>query len=138
MLSPKEFVHLGSRSAIGRALTRLTKASELLRFCRGTYVRPVTSRFGIRPPARDKVVQAIAVQRGEIVVPQGASSANLMGLTSQMPIRDIYLTSGRTRSIRLGRSTVLVKHALRGLGVLSPCCSSNFSATRLYALRLYP
>ncbi|MGH8115638.1 MAG: hypothetical protein ACREPS_11385, partial [Rhodanobacteraceae bacterium] len=31
----------------------------------------------------------------------------------QVPIREVYLTSGRTRKLKLGRSEVLVKHAPR-------------------------
>lgn len=33
------------------------------------------------------------------------------GLTQQVPIREAYLTSGRTRTLKLGQTEVLVKHA---------------------------
>ena len=52
-------------------------------------------------------------QSGEIVVPHGASAANVLGLTRQVPIREVYLTSDRTRKLKLGRSEVLMKHAPR-------------------------
>src|SRR5690606_10468212 len=82
-----------------------------LRVARGTYAAPVASRFGSHSPSPEKVVRALAEQRGEIVVPHGASAANALGLTQQVPIREVYLTSGRTRKLKLGRSEVLVKHA---------------------------
>ncbi|HOV18484.1 MAG TPA: DUF6088 family protein [Ottowia sp.] len=113
VLSPKEFLHLGSRSAVDQAFSRLAKAGKLLRVARGAYAAPVSSRFGSRAPAPEKVVQALAEQSGEIVVPHGASAANALGLTQQVPIREVYLTSGRTRKLNLGRSEVLVKHAPR-------------------------
>ena len=113
VLSPKEFLHLGSRSAVDQAFSRLAKAGKLLRVARGAYAAPVSSRFGSRAPAPEKVVQALAEQSGEIVVPHGASAANALGLTQQVPIREVYLTSGRTRKLKLGRSEVLVKHAPR-------------------------
>ena len=113
VLSPKEFLHLGSRSAVDQAFSRLAKAGTLLRVARGAYAAPVSSRFGSRAPAPEKVVKALAEQSGEIVVPHGASSANALGLTQQVPIREVYLTSGRTRKLKLGRSEVLVKHAPR-------------------------
>jgi hypothetical protein len=47
------------------------------------------------------------------VVPHGANAANALGSTQQVPIREVYLTSGRTRKLKLGRSEVLVKHAPR-------------------------
>ncbi|MNT60985.1 hypothetical protein D3C72_1985990 [compost metagenome] len=44
-------------------------------------------------------------------MPHGASAANALGLTQQVPIREVYLTSGKTRKLKLGQSEVLVKHA---------------------------
>lgn len=113
VLSPKEFLHLGSRSAVDQAFSRLARVGKLLRVARGAYSTPVSSRFGSRAPAPEKVIQALAEQSGEIVVPHGASAANTLGLTQQVPIREVYLTSGRTRKLKLGRSEVLVKHAPR-------------------------
>ena len=113
VLSPKEFLHLGQRAAVDQALSRLTKEGKLLRVSRGTYVAPVSSRFGTRAPAPEKVVEALAAQSGEVVTPHGASAANALGLTQQVPIREVYLTSGRTRRLKLGRSEVMVKHVPR-------------------------
>ncbi len=113
VLLPKEFLHLGSRSAVDQAFSRLAQAGKLLRVARGVYSAPVSGRFGSRAPAPEKVVQALAEQGSEIVVPHGASAANALGLTQQVPIREVYLTSGRTRKLKLGRSEVLVKHAPR-------------------------
>lgn len=113
VLSPKEFLHLGSRAAVDQALSRLTREGKLLRVARGTYVSPVSSRFGTRAPAPEKVVHALAAQSGDVVTPHGANAANALGLTQQVPIREVYLTSGRTRKLKLGRSEVTVKHAPR-------------------------
>lgn len=113
LLSSKEFLYLGSRSAVDQAFSRLAKAGKLLRVARGAYVAPVLGRFGSRTPAPEKVVEALATQSGEIVVPHGASAANALGLTQQVPIREVYLTSGRTRKLKLGRAEVLMKHAPR-------------------------
>lgn len=111
VVSPKEFLHLGSRAAVDQALSRLTKEGKLLRVARGSYVTPVSNRFGTRAPAPEKVVHALAAQSGEIMTPHGANAANALGLTQQVPIREVYLTSGRTRKLKLGRSEVMVKHA---------------------------
>ena len=113
LVSPKEFLHLGSRAAVDQAFSRLAQTGKLLRVARGAYSAPVSSRFGSRAPAPEKVVKALAEQSGEIVVPHGASAANALGLTQQVPIREVYLTSGRTRKLKLGRSEVLMKHAPR-------------------------
>lgn len=111
LVSPKEFLHLGSRAAVDQAFSRLAKEGKLLRVARGTYVTPVSSRFGTRAPAPEKVVQSLATQSGEVLTPHGANAANALGLTLQVPIREVYLTSGRSRKLKLGRSEVTVKHA---------------------------
>lgn len=112
-MSPKEFLHLGSRAAVDQAFSRLAREGKLLRVARGTYVAPVVSRFGSRAPAPEKVVRSLAKRSGEIVVPHGANSANALGLTQQVPIKEVYLTSGRTRKLKLGKGEILVKHAPR-------------------------
>jgi len=111
VLSPKEFLHLGSRAAIDQAFSRLAKAGELLRVSRGIYVAPVLSRFGKRSPSPESVAHALAEQSGEVLVPHGANSANALGLTQQVPTREVFLSSGRTRELRLGRSFLIIKHA---------------------------
>jgi hypothetical protein len=113
VLSAKEFLHLGSRAAVDQAFSRLAREGKLLRVGRGTYVVPVVGRFGTRAPAPDKVIYALATQSGDVVAPHGASAANALGLTQQVPVREVYLTSGRSHTLKLGRSEVTVKHAPR-------------------------
>ena len=50
LLSPKEFLHLGSRAAIDQTLSRLAREGKLLRVGRGAYSLPVQGRFGVRLP----------------------------------------------------------------------------------------
>src|SRR6204780_2110175 len=106
----KELLHLGSRGAVDQALSRLVRRGTLMRAGRGIYVRPVESRFGARPPVASKVVEAIAAQRGESVAPHGAAAANELGLTTQVPVREVYLTSGRSRRLKVGLQMVELRH----------------------------
>ena len=110
-MAAKELLHLGSRAAVDQTLSRLARRGRLLRIGRGLYVLPVESRFGVRPPETSRVVQAIAEQLGESIVPSGAAAANELGLTTQVPIREVYLTSGPTRKLKLGQQTVELRHA---------------------------
>lgn len=110
-LVAKEFLHLGSRAAVDQTLSRLARRGVLMRLGRGLYVRPVEGRFGVRPPEAAVVVQAIVAQGGETVVPHGAAAANELGLTTQVPAREVYLTSGPTRKLRLGNQVVELRHA---------------------------
>jgi hypothetical protein len=111
LIGAKEFAHLGSRAAVDQALKRLKERNELLPLYRGVYVRPVKTRFGMRAPAAEKVIEQIVATRAETVVPHGAANANSLGLTTQVPTKLVYLTSGPTRTLTLGAQTVEMKHA---------------------------
>jgi len=110
-LVAKELLHLGKRAAVDQALSRLAQRGRLLRASRGIYVLPVESRFGNRAPSTAKMVENLAKQRGETIVPHGAASANALGLTTQVPIQAIYLTSGPNRRLKLGAQKVELRHA---------------------------
>jgi hypothetical protein len=112
-VTAKELLHLGSRAAADQALARLAKRGRLLRAGRGIYVRPVETRFGIRPPSVERMVQLLAESKGEIIAPHGAAAANALGLTTQVPVRSVYLTSGRSRRLTLGKQPVELRHAPR-------------------------
>lgn len=112
-VSAKELLHLGTRAAVDQALSRLAKRGQLLRAGRGLYVRPVETRFGQRPPSVTHLVQAIAEAKGETIASHGATAANALGLTTQVPVRAVYLTSGRTRTLKVGMQTVELRHAPR-------------------------
>lgn len=110
-VSAKELLHLGSRAAVDQALARLVRRGRLLRVGRGLYLRPVETRFGKRPPSVERVVQALAESKGEVIASHGAAAANALGLTTQVPVRAVYLTSGRSRRLELGAQTVELRHA---------------------------
>ncbi len=113
LLSPKEFLHLGSRAAIDQTLSRLAREGKLFRVGRGAYALPVQGRFGVRAPSTEAVIEAIESTSGEIVVASGAAEANTLGLTTQVPTREVYLTSGPSRRLRLGNREIELKHGNR-------------------------
>ena len=113
LVSPKEFLHLASRAAIDKTLSRLVQKGKLMRVSRGAYVAPRQGRFGERPPSTEAVIHAIEVQSGETVVPNGAAEANALDLTTQSPTREVFFTSGSSRKLQLGNRSVELKHGNR-------------------------
>ena len=113
LLSPKDFLHLGSRAAVDQTLSRLARDGKLLRLGRGAYAVPVQGRFGVRPPTSASVVQAIESASGETVVASGAAEANALGLATQVPTREVYLTSGPSRRLTLGNRAIELRHGNR-------------------------
>ena len=61
-----------------------------------------------RPQALD-----LAAEAGSLLLSNGAAAANALGLTTQVPVRSVYLTSGRSRKIHLGKQVVELRHAPR-------------------------
>jgi hypothetical protein len=112
-VAAKSLLHLGNRAAVDQALSRLAERGQLIRAGRGVYLQPITSRFGTRAPSVEQAVEALASQRGEVIVSSGAAAANSLGLTTQVPVRSVYLTSGRTRKMSLGKQIIELRHAPR-------------------------
>jgi hypothetical protein len=63
-------------------------------------------------PEVANVVQELASLRGETVVGSGAAAAKAPGLMRQVSMRHVFLTSGRSRNLKLGAQTVELRHAL--------------------------
>lgn len=112
-VAAKGLLHLGKRAAVDQALSRLYGRGQLIRAGRGIYLHPISSRFGSRAPSVEQTIEALAAQMGETIVSSGAAAANALGLTTQVPVRSVYLTSGRSRKMKLGQQTVELQHAPR-------------------------
>ena len=65
-------------------------------------------------------MEAIELASGETVVASGAAEAHSLGLITQVPTREIYLTSGPSRRLKLGNREVELKHGNRW-----QCCWAN-------------
>ena len=112
-LCPAALLHLGNRAAVDQALSRLARSGHLMRICQGVYMRPVETRFGLRAPRVAKALAALSKMWGETIVPCGGSAANCLGLTTQNPVRAVYLTSGPNRRLHFGSSIVELRHTPR-------------------------
>ena len=79
----------------------LTKAS------RGVFVRPQMSRFGALPLEPFEV--AVAKTHGAPVQVHGAEAARRFGLSTQVPVRPVFYTTGRSRTFT-GKTEVRLQH----------------------------
>ena len=112
-LCPAGLLHLGNRAAIDQALSRLARSGKLRRIFQGVYMRPIETRFGQCSPSIGKALRSLAALWGETIVPCGGSAANCLGLTTQNPVRAVYLTSGPSRRLHFGALPVELRHAPR-------------------------
>lgn len=106
-----EFLDCGTRASIDQTLSRLIKSGVIERVARGIFVKPEISRFvGKVAPEPIKVVNALAKTSGSIVQIHGAEAARQLGLSTQVPLRAVYSTSGPSRRVRVGAMEIQLKH----------------------------
>jgi hypothetical protein len=99
-----------STKKVSRVLSRLTKAGEIMRVTRGMYVRPRKSRYfkGIAlVPGFEEIIKAISKKTGELISMHGAVADNVVGLTTQVPVRPMYYTTGHTRRIEINKKSAI-------------------------------
>ncbi len=100
---PKDFLDLGSRAAVDKALSRLAHGGSIRRLTHGVYDYPKTHpRFGQLSPSPDAVAQAIARKRGGPLQVSGVRAANALGLTTQVPSKFVYFMNGSPRKVAVG------------------------------------
>ena len=114
LLAAKEFLALGKRDAVDQALRRLVNRGQLVKITRGRYALPVHSRFGTRPPAPELVMARLQDEQGEQLLSSGVAAANALGLTTQMPVQQTFLSRTRSRKrYRFGKQEVTLRQAPR-------------------------
>ena len=109
---PANFTNFGSFDAIHQALGRLEEKGVLLRLAYGIYIYPkIDKELGVLFPPIDEVAKAIAKRDKARIIPTGAQALNKLGLSTQVPMRVVYLTDGAQRSIQIGNQTIKFKKA---------------------------
>lgn len=110
VFTPAYFSDLGSRDAIASALKRHRQSGRIRQLARGLYDYPRTdSLLGVLTPSPDDVARALAGRDAVRLQPSGAYAANLLGLSSQVPMKIVYLTDGRSRTVQIGKKQILLK-----------------------------
>ena len=110
----KQFLKLGSRASVDKALSRLVSEGVIQRIIRGVFMRPQTNRYiGMVAPSVREVVEVMAKDQGEIIQVQGAVAVNRFKLSTQVPVLPIFCTTGPSRKFKIGNLTVQLRHASR-------------------------
>ena len=98
-----------SRS-VRTALTRLVQKKAIRRLAHGLYDLPkVHPKLGAIMPSTESVIEAIKVSEAIDVQPTGAYAANLLGLSTQIPMRIELYTNGPKKTVRFGKQEIVLK-----------------------------
>jgi Family of unknown function (DUF6088) len=111
MFTPSDFLDLGSRRAVDLALHRLIEKKILRRLARGLYEYPREHpELGTLSPDIQKVAKALAGKDRIRLQPAGAYATNLLGLSEQVPAKAVFLTDGPSRTVKIGRQEIQLRH----------------------------
>lgn len=106
-----DFLDLGSRDAVDKALQRLVAGGDIRRIDRGLYDKPHHNPLTKQnnPPDPGQVIDAIARRDQIRVLVDGMTAANDLGLTNAVPAKIVVHTDARLRPIKLGNLTITFK-----------------------------
>ena len=110
VFTPDRFADLGSRQAVDLALMRHRDSGLIRQLARGLYDYPkIDPELGPLQPSTDDIASALAGRDATRLQPSGAYAANLLGLSTQVPMRVVYLTDGRSRTVQVGKRQIVLK-----------------------------
>lgn len=103
---------------IHQALSSLNKSGSIRRISHGLYDYPRQSGvLGELSPDIDQVAHALARKFNWRIQPSGDTALNLLGLSTQIPGKWIYLSDGPSREYQIGLQTIGFRHsALKDTG----------------------
>ena len=111
VFTSKLFTSITNDSASTRtALTRLVQKKSIRRLSHGLYDLPVIHpTLGPVMPSTDKIISAVKASEAIEVQPTGAYAANLLGLSSQIPMKVELYTNGSKKVINIGNQEIILK-----------------------------
>ena len=111
---PSDFSKVGEKSAVLKALERMTSDGTIVRVARGIYCYPKIDKelgLGTLYPTYEEIAQAIAKRDRARIVPAGIYAMNRIGLSTQVPMNVVYLTDGSSRKVVInGNRGIQFKH----------------------------
>jgi len=99
---------------VSKILSLLESFNILERMAKGIYYKPIITKYGTVYPSTDKIVKAIAEHEHAEILPTGESALNALGLSTQVPMKPVYLTTGSPRIIKIGNKTIKLRRRTPG------------------------
>lgn len=107
VFTPKDLLDLDNRSNIDTILQQITDDGTVQRLDRGIYYYPkIHPKLGGLTPDPLQIAQAITRQKGDIAFPDGAKALNMLGLSSQVPAKNVYYTNFTDKTVAIGSQIV--------------------------------
>lgn len=112
VFAPADFLSLGARAAVDQVLSRNCRLGRIRKVARGLYDLPRQHpTLGVLSPRPDAIARAVIQRDAARLQAAGGAAAHALGLTEQVPLRQVYLTDGRARQIKVGKSLIVLRKA---------------------------
>jgi hypothetical protein len=110
VLFVNDFLDYGNSESVKKALLRLKEKEILVRLAHGIYFYPkIDNELGVLFPSTEEIAKAIARRDKARIVPTGIQALNKLGLSTQVPMKVVYLTDGAARTVNVGKRTITFK-----------------------------
>ena len=107
---PSDFKALGTSTAIRKSLSRLVVSGKLERMGQGIYVVPKVDKvFGKVLPSIEELAEVLSRKEHVKIKPSGQYALNKVGLSTQVPMKLVFLSSGHSKKIQIGKSAIVFK-----------------------------
>jgi hypothetical protein len=105
-----DFLDFGNPESVKKAMFRLKEKGILIRLAHGIYLYPkIDKELGVLFPSTEEIAKAIARRDKARIVPTGVQALNKLGLSTQIPMKVVYLTDGAARTVKVGKRTITFK-----------------------------
>jgi predicted transcriptional regulator of viral defense system len=132
ILFAEEFKKFGSAEVVRITLFRLCKKGLIIRLSPGIYLYPKRDKDGgIFYPSIQDVIKQIAKRDKARIIPAGLYALNALGLSTQVPMRFVFLSDGAARTVKIGKVSITFKKtAPKNISYKSKVCSLVVSALK--------
>ncbi len=97
---------------VGKILSDFVRQGLLLRLSRGIYLKTKETKFGVVYPTTEDIARAIAERDNAEILPTGSTALNMLGLSEQVTMTPVFLTSGSARKIKCGNRILTFKRGV--------------------------
>lgn len=99
-------------SYISKLLSAAADEGRLMRLSGGIFMKPANTAYGVAMPSMLQIAEAIAERDHVQILPVGETAENLFGLSEQVPMKTMFLTSGSARAININGRVLQFKRGV--------------------------
>lgn len=108
-----DFKNYGTPENIRLTLFRMENDGFIERLAHGIYIKPKKdSLLGTLYPNIEEIAREIAKRDKARIAPTGVMALYLLGLTTQVPLKAVYLTDGSQREVKIGNRAIKFKRSV--------------------------